>query len=277
MKRSILVGLVFFGLVAAATGAKADVLYAAEAADLGPSNLYILNPSNGAVSATIGPIGYEVTGLAIDPITGTLYGGTSRVESFRGLLTIDKSTGVGTQVGAYGTGSQTMADLAFDAAGNLYGWLEPSSDDLYSIDKTTGAATLVGNSGLNTANTGLAIGPGDIVYLASLTTLYQVNKATGAVIPLTELDLGARIGKGLTFDHTGTLFGVGWDDSSLVTIDTTSGAVTVIGDPGLRGLDALAFEITQTTVPEPGTLALFGIGLAGLALRRRKAERVAVR
>lgn len=40
--------------------------------------------------------------------------------------------------------------------------------------------------------------------------------------------------------------------------------------PGGLGLDNVALNVTATGVPEPGSVALFGIALAGLALMRRK-------
>ena len=44
-----------------------------------PSNLYRIDPSTGAAT-TVGPIGYAVGGLALDPTAGVLYGVTTARE-----------------------------------------------------------------------------------------------------------------------------------------------------------------------------------------------------
>ncbi len=62
-----------------------------------------------------------------------------------------------------------------------------------------------------------------------------------------------------------TLFGV--DSGTLFTINTSTGAATSIGFNGI-GFDGLAFS--NNIVPEPGTLALFGLGLLGLGVMRRR-------
>ena len=56
----------------------ASILYGADGAGGNLSNLYILNPADGSIISTVGPIGFSITGLAIDPTTGVLYGTTSR-------------------------------------------------------------------------------------------------------------------------------------------------------------------------------------------------------
>ena len=88
----------------AAAVASGQVLYGTTAANTTTSNLYILDPATGAVVSTVGPIGFAVTGLAVNPLTGVLYGSTSNnsANSPGSLITINKATGQGTLVGSFG-------------------------------------------------------------------------------------------------------------------------------------------------------------------------------
>ena len=61
-------------LAFASLAAAQERLYGADGAQGNPSNLYLLDPASGAVAQTLGPIGFAVTGLAVDPSPGTLYG-----------------------------------------------------------------------------------------------------------------------------------------------------------------------------------------------------------
>lgn len=99
--------------------ARAGVLYGADGSAGNPSNLYILDPATGGVISNAGLIGFAVTGLAVDPTTGILYGATSA--SIRSLITIDKATGAGALVGGFvlDRRSATIADIAFDPSGKL--------------------------------------------------------------------------------------------------------------------------------------------------------------
>jgi len=136
----------------------AATLYAADGAQGNLSNLYTLDPATGVVSTTIGPIGFAITGLAIDPGTGLLYGTTSSQDPTATaahdgfLILINKLTGPESWSGRVRTGSSTssgsvsMADLTFDPAGSLYGWCD-CTDDLYLIDKVTGTGVESGIRG----------------------------------------------------------------------------------------------------------------------------------
>ncbi len=61
-----------------------------------PSGLYRVDSDTGATTS-VGPIGYAVTGLALDPATGILYAVTANAAGERFLLTIDLGTGEGTE------------------------------------------------------------------------------------------------------------------------------------------------------------------------------------
>jgi hypothetical protein len=264
----------------------AALLYGADGATGALSNLLILDASNGAVISTVGPIGFAVTGLAFDPLTGMLYGSTSRrqgsVQTPGALIRIDVNTGAGTLVGPYGIGTETMADISFRSNGTLYGWLEPNADDLHTINKLTGAATLIGEAGISTAGSGLAFNSSDTLYFtgegAVGVPLRTVDPDTG--LTTVAATLSGYTGDGsfinaLAFSDADLLYGVAGGargPTDLIIIDTTNGAITTLG-PTAPNLDAIAFAFTPSgVVSEPPTyaLVLVGIGLLGwLGARRR--------
>src|SRR5262245_33059555 len=124
MARAFVTLLLITGLVGVpAAWCQAATLYAANGSGGNLSSLAILNQTNGALSSIVGPIGFAVTGLAVHPGTGVLYGSTSTGDAQGGsLITINKTTGKGTLVGSFGLGGFTLPDLTFTSDGTLYGW-----------------------------------------------------------------------------------------------------------------------------------------------------------
>ena len=101
-------------------------LYVADGSRSPTENLYIMDPTTGLITQTIGPIGFRLTGMAFDPTTGILYGSTKNNSiSADSIILIDPITGAGMLIGS--TGAGTMTDLAFDANGTLYGWSDRRS------------------------------------------------------------------------------------------------------------------------------------------------------
>jgi hypothetical protein len=258
--RRLIVPLVCLcGLLASAgTASAAQILYGADGAGGNISNLYVLNPDTGAVVRTVGPIGFAVTGLALDPTTGTLYGSTGRQASAGqpnpgSLISINRTTGAGTLVGDLFPDTSTAADITFTPDGTLYGWLEQTIDDLVTINKSTGAATVVGDSGLDTYGSGLASNSSGVLYFAGegeQGPLRTVDRNTGATTQVATLNgpTGAPGISALAFDAAGTLFGsrIPSDStppiftSDLITINTSTGAITSKG-PSVDRLDGIVF------------------------------------
>jgi Ca2+-binding RTX toxin-like protein len=230
------------------------------------SNLYMIDTATGATTS-IGAIGFAVTGLAIDPISGTLFGSTSNQSpnSPNSIITIDKTTGVGTLVGAVGLGNEEVADLTFDAAGTLYGWTEIYTDDLVTINTATGAATKVGEAGLVTFGSGLADVGGTLYYSGNGiwdgAALRTVDKTTGATTVVATLHGGPSNTDGIAAlavnPDNGTLFGVALNDSDvvhpayLITINIATGQVTTIGALP-NDFDAIAFDNPPPGYPNLG-------------------------
>jgi hypothetical protein len=222
----------------------------------------------------------------------TLYG-----EADNGhLYIINPATGATTQVGT-ATAPEAVLGLAAQSNTTLLGTTigtnrDPTHPRFYSIPANGADLTSLGafSVGIYIQGSGaLAFGPSGVLYYNAhradfvfgdeYTDLFSVNPANGT---LTEI--GRSVGVfgilGLLFDGT-TFFGV--DTSTLAppgiyTINTTTGTATLIGE--VSGLptgyaNAVAF-IPPLAVPEPSTLALFGVGVAVLAGWRWLKRRLAV-
>jgi hypothetical protein len=262
-------------------------MYASTAAGA-PGELYIISQANGSLVQDIGPLNdaigtnYPISGMAFNPLTGVLYGSTGNAGTVDGLLvTINPATALVTVVGPFNAGptnSQgapaTMGDLAFDAAGNLFGVATIGGPNLYAINAITGQATLVGANGVSTSTTGggLAINSAGVFYGTPTASRYGTyDSTTGAYTNIANPTKPAGGGYGaLEFDGS-ILYGLNVGSGSppptaLVTIDPTTGAVTNLG-ASINSLDAIAVS----PVPEPGSIAVIcgAVGLIGLPKRRR--------
>jgi len=273
------------GALAAASQAHAGTLYAATSAG-GPGELYIINQATGAVVQDVGPLNdalstnYPITGLAFNPLTGLLYGSTGNAGAVDGhLVSINPATALVTDIGLFNAGPvntggspATMADLAFDSAGNLYGVGSIGGPQLYSINLLTGQATVIGSTGLtSTSGGGLAISPGGVFNGTPTSTRFGTyNSGTGAYtnIAAPTRPVGGAYAA-LSYDGN-TLYGLDLGPgptltTHLVTINPATGAVTDVA-VSVSALDAIAFQ-----VPEPATLVLMLAGaFVGLILRRTR-------
>jgi surface protein len=226
------------------------------------ANLYVLNPDTGEILATIGPVGYGMTGMAFHPDTDVLYavsGGSG--SNSKSLFTIDTETGEGTLLGVMKDGDDTerlFPDISFRSDGRLYSF-NNSDRDLYTIDYTSCngdddtdcLVTKVGdNDGIGSNYSyGLAFNSNDELYFFGNRedSFYQINPDTGTIISEIELDpSGVDTVAAAAFDDNDVLYGSRIYNSSndLVTIDTTTGVVTSPGETDdMDDMDAIAFLI----------------------------------
>jgi hypothetical protein len=282
---SLTLALVVF--VVSAPHADAATLYGATASG-SPGDLYKLDLATGASLDHVGPLNdaagtnYPITGLAFHPVTRVLYGSTgNNPDTTAGLFVrIDPATALVTVIGPFNAGPTnssgtpaTMADLAFDKSGNLYGVGSIGGPQLYSINVNTGQANVIGNSGLSsTSGGGLAISSAGTFYGTPTPSRYGTyDPGTGAYTDITNPTKpgGGGAYAALEFDPTtGVLYGLNSAPGSppptfLATIDPPTGNVTSVGQ-SVDAIDAIAI------IPEPGTLALlFASALVTLLGARR--------
>jgi len=291
---------VVFAFWISGAGAAAHTLYAASVrsglASDAPiaGNLYIVNLANGTASLVGAirlpgskPIG--VTGMAVHPATGVLYGITSEQSPTnpRSLVIIDPNSGGATLVGDLG---RVGSDIAFDAKGTLYVWL-PGTSQLGTVNLSNAEVVPVGKPGPAGSPAGIAIDPSGMVYVTSKGasgTLDNVDLATGALQigpALTGAPFSTQINS-MSFSPSGLLLAVNSNGGSpantrLVAINTGTGAVATIGALP-DDTDALAFTGTGPNLaPTLSTMSPGGrvviavistvlIVLAGSLLWRRR-------
>ena len=276
--------LVLLCTVAAILPARAqETLYAATGSKGAAGVLYTVDPSTSAFSAVapilVGASPIGITGLAFDPLNGTLYGvtGLESPNFTRDLVTINPLTGAATVIGSLADnfGTQPVIDISFRSDGTLFGF---SPDNLYTINLVTGGLTTLGATGLGPPGGGLAFNPGDTLYatsgLVASSTIDTLNPANGArtVGPaLTNAPHAGSLGaiNAAAVNAAGVLFGSNSDRAQggatvtavdLIRINTGTGVITDVGVlPG--NTDAIAFSV----VPEPSAILLLSTGavLAG--------------
>ena len=150
--------LALFSLGYSAAAQAQEQLFAVDGAGsfiVGPSSLYELSPTTGAVIAGpiggIGAIGFShVVSIDFDPTTGVLYGIANSVPPFVAgvstLITINPLTGIGASVAVI-TGmtacafGDNVSDMSFYSSGTLFVW-RPCSAELYSVTTTEAAAPI---------------------------------------------------------------------------------------------------------------------------------------
>ncbi|AKS43325.1 S8 family serine peptidase [Wenzhouxiangella marina] len=171
--------------------------------------------------------------------------------------TIDVATGAFTSIGSItGAGTGTWTSMKYDyTTDTLYAVQVPApgTNNLYTIDAGTQTANLVGTI------------PGDIVisiaidlngqmYGLDLTpdALLAIDKTDATAASIGPTGLAANFAQDMDFDYaTNTLYWaayLGSGDSRMTTVDTSTGAATVIGNIA-NGNELLSFDIANPGVP----------------------------
>lgn len=224
------------------------------------------------------------TGMGFSDVDGLAFDGQGRLwavdDNSNRLLRIDTTTGVATAVGSgFGSGFNDMG-LAFGADGTLYMASTNGSSDgrLYTVDTSTGTATLVGDldTGSSLKARSLAFSGGVLYGWSNVDTLLRIETATGAATAIGGFGFSAlTIGQdGMDADPaTGLLWALSEAENRTYTLDRDTGLASIVATSlscdGAACYDRGGFNgLAISAVPEPGTLLLSLLGLAGL-LRRR--------
>ncbi len=272
MKKLFLtIGMVVVGLAGSRGTVQAqNILYGVTAFE---NQLITVNSATGA-GTLVGGLGVEAFAYGIANRNSSLYIFDQGVSQIRLVDPTTGAAGAGINIGVGTLAGE--GDLAFRADGigflaSIFDAAQNPANNLYSFNIANGTSTLIGSTGL--ALDGLAFNGNTLYALGQdAGALYTVNQTTASLTPVGVLGLDPPKNSpfaAIAFDPNGTLYGA--IDDRLYTINTTTGAATPVDpntlDFGFSSVSGLAF----VPVPEPGTIALFGLGsLVFLARLRGK-------
>jgi len=151
----------------------------------------------------------------------------------------------------------------------LYGIAELSNQTV-TIAPWTGAATLLGDLGLDASNGDLAYDSStDTLYASDMTTadlqqtgLARIDRRTGAATFVGDHGDSINVAGLAYVASADLLYGADMESNSLVTVDRTSGALTMVGPFGVTGMRDLAYNASTDTLYGVDGTNLFAISRA---------------
>jgi len=205
----------------------------------------------------------------IDFWNGTIFG----LGSAGNLYTVNYITGAATLVGNFGL-ALNGAVFGVDNSPNGFNVVSELRQNLL-VNRATGAATVLPDlTPSSTFVSSLAYSQGTMYAIDSVANLLgTLNTGTGLFTAIGPLGIDVARNNGFDIDGQGVAWLASGATSSdpqanLYTVNLATGMVTLVGQFGQPGDNMLVRGLT--VIPEPGTASLLLVGLAALAIRRRR-------
>ena len=248
---------------------------------LANGSLFSFDTATPGTNTTIGTVtglqGSEIVyGLDYRPANGALYalGSTGR------LYTVNTVTGAATLASTLSTGlSGSGFDIAFNPVPDRLRIVSNSGQNL-RVNVDTGVVTVdtslafaAGDPNFGTAPSVVAVGYTNQFAGAATTTLFDINGVPAVLATQnppnngTLNTVGATNGSLISLDiasDSGIAYGA--SGSSFYTVNLATGSASLVG----AFAASTVTDFTLLPVAEPLSAALFGLGLTGLAVARRR-------